>query len=70
MYLTNASGIGPSRLPGLGQGEGYLSAFFGFLGLAFLACFSGGVWSIRRSTSSGAGAGSGIGLGALMVKAV
>ena len=31
----------------------YLRAFFAFLGLAFCTCGAGGIFSIRRSTSSG-----------------
>ena len=48
---TNARLSGPPR-PELG--EGYF-AFLRFLGFAFWTCGVGGVFSIRRSTSSGEG---------------
>jgi hypothetical protein len=63
MYVTNASAFHVYRpsllsIEGLRQTEGYLSAFLAFFGFGFLAtCGAGGVFSIRRSTSSGEGVG-------------
>jgi len=58
MYLTNAEHgrSNPACVTGRSGIARYLRAFFDFFGFAFWACGAGGVFSIRRSTSSGFGA--------------